>query len=68
MLVQSGSLVYRHDAFRCLWTVAQGAMGYDCVVGVQPSFDQDLGFAQRLEDFTIGNEGFTIVVFPQRPG
>ena len=53
MLVQSGSLVYRHDAFKCLWTVAQGAMGYDCVVGVQPSFDQDLGFAQRLEDFTI---------------
>ena len=35
MLVQSGSLVYRHDAFRCLWTVAQGAMGYDCVVAVR---------------------------------
>ena len=68
MLVQSGSLVYRHDAFLRLRTVAQGAMGSDCVVGVQPSFDQDLGLAQRLEDFTIGNEGFTIAVFPQRPG
>ena len=68
MLVHSGSLVYRHDAFLRLRTVAQGAMGSDCVVGVQPSFDQDLGLAQRLEDFTIGNEGFTIAVFPQRPG
>ena len=68
MLVHSGSLVYRHDAFLRLRTVAQGAMGSDCVVVVPASFDQDLGFAQRLEDFNIGHEGFTIVVFPQRPG
>ena len=53
MLVYSGSLVYRHDAFLRLRTVAQGAMGSDCVVVVPASFDQDLGFAQRLEDFTI---------------
>ena len=53
MLVHSGSLVYRHDAFRGLRTVAQGAMGSDYVVGVPASFDHDLGLAQRLEDFTI---------------
>ena len=53
MLVHSLSLFYRHDAFWRRGTVAKGAVGSDCVVVVPASFDQDLGFAQRLEDFTI---------------
>jgi len=53
MLVHTPSLIYRHDGFWCWGTVAQGTLGSDCGVAVQPSFDQDLGLAQRLEDFTI---------------
>jgi hypothetical protein len=72
MFVHRRSLVYRHHAFWCRWTVAQGAVGSDCVVVVPPSFDQDLGFAQRVEDFAIkqfvsepGIEALTIAVLPR---
>jgi hypothetical protein len=48
-------------------------VGSDCLVVVPPSFDQNLGFAQCVEDFAIeqfvsepGIEGFTIAVFSRR--
>ncbi len=47
-------------------------MGFDCVVVVLSSFDQDLGLAQRVEDFAIkqfvsepGIEALTIAVLPR---
>ena len=49
MLVHSRSLVYRHHAFWCWGTVAQGAVGSDFVVVVPPSFNQDLGCAGLMQ-------------------
>jgi hypothetical protein len=49
MLMHGRPLVYRHHAFGRRRTVAQGAMRSDCVVVVPPAFDEDLGFAQRVE-------------------
>ena len=73
MLVHSRTLVYRHHVFWRRWAVAQGAVGSDCVGVVPSSFDQDLGLAQRVEDFTIeqlvsepGIEAFTLAVLPER--
>ena len=71
MLVQRRPLVYRHHAFWRERAVAQRAMRSDCVVMVPPTLDQDLSFAQRIEDLAVeqlvaeaGIETLTVAVFP----
>ena len=71
MLVHRGPLVYRNDAFRRRWAIAQGAVGPDSIVMVTPALDEDLGLAYRVEHLAIeqlvaeaGVEAFAIAVFP----
>ena len=53
MLVHPGPLVYRQDAFRRRWTIAQGAVGSFRVVVFPPLLNHHLGFIQRVEDFSM---------------
>jgi hypothetical protein len=72
MLVYRRPLTDRHHAFGRRRTVAQGSVRSNCVEVVPPAFDQDLGFAQRVEDLAVeqliseaGIEALTIAVFPR---
>lgn len=71
MLMHSGPRVRWHDCFRRWGTVSQGAVGPDGVVVAAPFLDQDLGFAQCVEDITVeefiaktGIEAFTVAILP----
>jgi hypothetical protein len=70
MLVHGGPLVYPEDTFGCWRAVAQSALWPDCVIVASPSFDQDLGLAQRVEDLPVqqfvaeaGVEALAVAVF-----
>ena len=59
------------SCFPALVVIAQGAVGPDSVVMVAPTLNQDLGFAQRVEDLAVeqlnleaGIKTLTIAVFP----
>jgi hypothetical protein len=51
--VRDRPLVHRDDAFRCGWTITQGAVWPDRVVVAAPVFDEYLGLAQRVEDLAV---------------
>ena len=53
MLVHDWPLVHRNDGLRRRWAIAQCTMGSLSVVVIPPSFDNNLGFPQRVEDFAI---------------
>ena len=53
MLVHRRPLVYWNDALRRRRAVSQCAVRPDRVVMNPPFFDQDLGLAQAIEQFTI---------------
>jgi hypothetical protein len=42
-----------HEHFGCRWFVAEGGVWPHCVVVAPPALDDDLGLAQRVEDFTV---------------
>ncbi len=72
MLVHDGPLVHLNDVFRCRWAVTQSAVWSFGVVVLSPFFDQDLCFAQAVEDFAVqelipepGIEAFTISIIPR---
>ena len=46
-------LVHRYDGLWGRWAIAQCTMGSFGVVVVPPSFDDDLSFTQRVEDFAV---------------
>ena len=46
-------LVHRYDGLRGRWAIAQSTMGSFGVVVVPPSFDDDLGFTQRVKDLAV---------------
>ena len=48
------------DRFRGRWSVARAAMEPDCIVVTSPSFDKDLGLAQRGEDLPIEDLAATL--------
>lgn len=52
-LVHDWPLVHRHEGLRRWWAIAQSTMGSFGIVVVSPSFDNDLSFAQRVEDFAV---------------
>ena len=65
-------MIHRDDGFGRRWSVAQGAVGPDCVVVDAPLLDQNLSFAQVVEDFTVEQlipepaiEAFTVSVLPR---
>ncbi len=65
--------VHLDDGFRGWWAVAQSTVGAFGVVVFPPLFDQDLGFSQTVEDFTVqelipesGVEAFAVSVLPGR--
>ena len=49
----SSAEVYRHHAFGRRRTIARALCGLDWAGVVAPTFDQDLGFAQRIEDLAV---------------
>ena len=53
MLVHCGPRVHRDDGLRGWGTVSQGAVRPDSIVVVAPFLDQDLGFAQGVEDLAV---------------
>ena len=64
--------VYLDDGFGGRWAVAQRTVGTFRVVVFPPFFDQDLGFAQAVEDFAVqelvpeaGIEAFAVSVLPR---
>lgn len=64
-------LVHRYDAFGRRRPVAEGAVWSDGVVVAPPLLDEDLGFAQAVEDLALeqlvrepGVEAFAIAVLP----
>ena len=64
-------LFHLDDGFRGWWAVAQSTVWSLRVVVFPPFFDQDLGFAQAVEDFAIeelvpeaGIEAFAVSVLP----
>ncbi len=72
MLMHGGPRVHWHDCLRRWGTVSQGAVGPDGVVMAAPFLDQDLGFAQRAEEFTVeefiaeaGIEALTVAILPR---
>ena len=72
MLVHGGPRVHWDDGLWCWGAVAQGAVGPDSVVVAAPFLDQDLGFAQRVEELTVeefiaetGIEAFTVAILPR---
>ena len=65
-------LVHLDDGFRRWRAIAQSPMWSFGVVVFPPFFDQDLCFAQAVEDFTVqelvsepGIEAFAITVLPR---
>lgn len=71
MLVHDRPLVHRDEAFWRWRSVSQGAVWPDGFVVDAPSFDQDLDFSERVEDFAVeqliaesGVEALTIAVLP----
>ncbi len=48
-----GPLVHRYDGFRRRWAVTQCTMWSFGIVVFPPAFDDDLGFAKRVEDFAV---------------
>jgi hypothetical protein len=52
-LLQEGPRVHRDDGFRRGGTVSQGAVGPDGVVVAEPFLDQDLGFAEGVEELAV---------------
>ena len=71
LLVHDRSLVHRDDAFWGGRSVAKGAVRSDGVVVAAPLLDQDLSFAQRVEDLAVeqfiaepGVEAFAVPVLP----
>jgi len=72
MSVHDGPGFHRDDGFRRWGTVSQGAVGPNGVVVAAPFLDQDLGFAQRVEELTVeeliaeaGIEAFTVAILPR---
>lgn len=53
MLVHGRPLVYRDDAVGRWRTVSQRAVRLDSVVVATPSLNQELGFAQLVENLTV---------------
>ena len=71
MLVHGGPRVHLDDGFRRWGTVSQGAVRPDGVVVATPSLDQDLSFAQGVEELAVeefiaetGIEAFTVAILP----
>ena len=71
LLVHDRPLVHLDDGFRGWWAIAQSTVGSFRVVVFSPFFNQDLGFAQAIEYFSIqelipepGIEAFAVPVFP----
>jgi len=69
--MHGGPRVHRDDGFRRWGTVSQGAVGPDGVVVATPFLDQDLGFAQGVEELAVeefiaepGIEAFTVAILP----
>ncbi len=65
-------LVHLDDGFWCGRAVTQSTVGPFRVVVFPPSFDDDLGFSERVEDFTVqqlvsepGVEALYIAVLPR---
>lgn len=70
-LLHEGPRVHRDDGFGRGGAVSQGALGPDCVVEAAPFLDQDLGFAQGVEELAVeefiaetGIEAFTVAILP----
>src|SRR5215210_7495663 len=42
-----------HEHFRCWWLVSEGSVWAHSIVVAPPAFDDDLGFAQCVEDLAI---------------
>ena len=71
MLMHDWPLVHWNDGIWRRWAIAQCTMGSFSVVVVPPSFDNNLGFPQRVEDFAVQQlvahspiEAFAISVLP----
>ena len=71
MLVHDRPFLQWDDCFGCRRPVSQGAVGALGVVVPPPLLDDDLGFLQGIEDFTVeqlvpetGVEAFDIAVLP----
>ena len=69
--MHGGPRVHRDDGFRRWGTVSQGAVGPGGVVVATPFLDQDLGFAQGVEELAVeefiaepGIEAFTVAILP----
>ena len=67
-------MIHRDDGFGRWRAIAQSTVGAFCVVVSPPLFDQDLCFAQTVEDFTVEQlireptiEAFTVSVLPRDP-
>lgn len=71
MLVNGGPRVHWHDCFRRWGPVSEGVVWPDGVIVAAPFLDQDLGFAQGVEDLAVeefiaksGVEAFTVAILP----